>query len=56
MFEAAGMSSLLNAGYLRTMRGCPFLAVFAPVGAVRQELIIPWAVTTPTTKLESFPW
>lgn len=56
MFEKDGMSALLNSGYLRTMHGCPFLAVYAPQGSTQQSLTIPWAVELPATKLESFPW
>jgi len=55
MFEKDGLSHLLNSGHFRTMYGCPFLAVFAPVAIVRQELTIPWAITPPA-KLESYPW
>jgi hypothetical protein len=55
MFEKAGVLALLNSGHFRTMRGSPFLAVFAPVGAVRQELIVPWAVTLPATQTR-MPW
>lgn len=56
MFEKEGMQALLNSGYLRTMHGCPFLAVHAPANAAAQGLIIPWAIELPTAKLESFPW
>lgn len=43
MFEKDGFQSLLNSGYLRTMSGAPFLAVYAPVGMTPQVLIMPWA-------------
>lgn len=55
IFEKDGMQGLLNSGHLRTMRGYPFLAVYAPSGAVRQELVIPWTIKPPA-KLESYPW
>jgi hypothetical protein len=55
MFEKAGVLALLNSGHFRTMRGSPFLAVFAPVGAVRQELIVPWAIVPPATQTR-MPW
>jgi energy-coupling factor transporter ATP-binding protein EcfA2 len=42
MFERAVLKSLLDSGYFRTMRGCPFLAVFAPVNGVKHELLMPW--------------
>jgi hypothetical protein len=42
MFERAVLKSLLDSGYIRTMRGCPFLAVFAPVNGVKHELLMPW--------------
>jgi hypothetical protein len=55
MFEKAGVLALLNSGHFRTMRGSPFLAVFAPVGAVRQELIVPWAIVPPAAQTR-MPW
>lgn len=56
MFEKDGMQGLLNSGHFRTMYGSPFLAIYPPVGAGRQELIIPWTVLPPPAKLESYPW
>jgi hypothetical protein len=56
MFDRDGLASLLNSGHFRTMRASPFLAVYAPAGSVRHELVMPWAVTPPSTKLESYPW
>jgi hypothetical protein len=53
MFELSGVQTLLNSGYLRTMRGVPFLAVFAPKTSTPQGLVMPWEMQTPTTKLES---
>jgi len=55
MFEKDGMTALLNAGYLRTMHGCPFLAVYAPQNGVKQSLTIPWAIELPTTQM-GMPW
>lgn len=54
MFEKDGLVILLNSGHFRTMRGSPFLAVYPPTAAVRQELILPWAIVPPTQ--QSFPW
>lgn len=56
LFEKEGMQSLLNSGHFRTMRGCPFYAVYSPAGNVQQPLTVNWTVQTPTTKLESYPW
>lgn len=56
MFEKDGLLGLLNSGHFRTMYGYPFLAVYPPAGLIRQELTMPWAITPPATKLESFPW
>lgn len=52
MFEKDGLQSLLSSGHLRTMYGCPFLAVFTPAGAERQNLIIPFNIETPSR----MPW
>jgi hypothetical protein len=49
MFEKDGLQGLLNSGYLRTIHGCPFLAVFQPKDSIRPELVMPWAIITPTT-------
>jgi hypothetical protein len=54
MFEKDGLQSLLNSGHFRTMRASPFLAVFAPAGSVRQELVMPWAITPPV--ITRMPW
>jgi hypothetical protein len=56
LFEKEGLQVLQNSGHIRTVRGYPFLAVYAPTGAARAELIMPWAIAPPTTKLENFPW
>lgn len=57
MFEKEGLQGLLNSGHFRTMHGCPFLAVYAPGGAIQQGLTMPWTTFgAPTTKLESMPW
>lgn len=53
IFEKAGMEHLLNTGHLRTMFGCPFLAVYAPVHTSQPMLTIPWAITPPDGKA---PW
>lgn len=55
LFEKDGLQGLLNSGYFRTMRGCPFLAVHAPVNVVQQALTIPWAITPPAT-IQRMPW
>ena len=55
MFEKDGFAILLNSGHLRTMRGSPFLAVFAPGSAVKQELIMNWAIVPPATQAR-MPW
>jgi hypothetical protein len=52
MFEKDGFQSLLNSGYLRTMSGAPFLAVYAPVGMTPQVLIMPWVFAAQ----EKMPW
>lgn len=54
MFEKSGYTALLNAGYFRTMHGCPFLAVFTPGSVTAQSLTIPWAISPPTQG--KFPW
>jgi AAA domain-containing protein len=54
MFEKEGLAGLLNSGHFRTMHGYPFYAVYPPAGLIRQELIMPWAITPPK-KLESNP-
>jgi hypothetical protein len=54
MFEKDGLLSLQNSGHIRTMRGSPFLAVYAPSGSVRQELIVPWAIVPPVQA--RMPW
>lgn len=54
MFEKDGLQTLINSGHIRTMRGSPFLAVYPPAGAVRQELTIPWAVVPPAQM--RVPW
>jgi AAA domain/Bifunctional DNA primase/polymerase, N-terminal len=43
MFEKDGLKVLLETGYLRTLHGQPFLFVFAPAGAAKAELLMPWA-------------
>jgi hypothetical protein len=54
MFEKDGLVSLQNSGHIRTMRGSPFLAIYPPTGSVRQELIVPWAITPPVQM--RMPW
>jgi hypothetical protein len=57
MFDKDGFAALSNSGYLRTMYGCPFLAVYSPTGVTQQPLMMPWtALGAPQPKLESFPW
>ena len=41
MFDKEGMQVLLNSGYLRTMRGCPFIAVYTPTALEKQALTMP---------------
>lgn len=55
MFEKDGLVVLINTGHLRTMRASPFLAVYSPTGAVRQELILPWAIVPPAIQAR-MPW
>ncbi len=52
IFDKDGLKGLLDSGHFRTIIGCPFLAVYAPVGAAAQVLIMPWAITLP----EKMPW
>ncbi len=54
MFEKEALQALLNSGYLRTMRGCPFYAVFAPGGAQHTAPNMPWTFTVPATV--RMPW
>lgn len=54
MFEKEGMTALLNAGYFRTMHGCPFLAVYAPTNGASVPLTIFGDITPPVR--EVFPW
>ena len=54
MFDKDGLLALLNSGHFRTIHGYPFLAVYAPSGSVRQELIMPWAIALPTQ--HRMPW
>lgn len=56
IFEKDGILALLDSGHLRTLRGCPFLAVYAPADSGRQPLTVSWAIETPATKLENYPW
>ncbi len=48
------LKALLDSGHFRTMHSLPFFAVFAPGGDVRQELVIPFNVNTPTQS--RMPW
>ena len=56
IFDGGAFQTLKNSGHIRTLRGSPFLAIYPPGGSVRQELVIPWAVVPPTTKLNGYPW
>ena len=51
-FDKDGLKSLIDSGYLRTMRGCPWLAVYTPVNVQSQEFTMPWMFKKP----EGFPW
>jgi hypothetical protein len=53
MFEKVALTALLNSGLFRTVPGTPYLIVYTPAGSVRQELVMPWTFTVPTTKLEN---
>jgi len=55
MFEKEGLQALLNSGYLRTMHGCPFLAVFNPTSVVQQTMTI-FGNIMPLKTQEVFPW
>ena len=55
MFEKDGLLVLLNSGHLRTMHGCPFLAVFPPQSTLQQSLIMPWTGFN-VPALEKMPW
>lgn len=55
MFAKEGLEGLLNSGYLRTMRGCPFLAVYPPVANAKHALTVLWPVPAPDRK-HAFPW
>ena len=50
MFSKEQVQTLLNSGHFRTIAGCPFLAVFAPAGAIAL------VVTTPWNMQEKMPW
>ena len=54
MFEKEGLQALLNAGYLRTMHGCPFMAVHNPTNVVQAPMTMFGGITPP--KQDSFPW
>lgn len=55
IFEKDGLQVLLNSGHVRTIHGSPFLAVYAPQGAVKPELVVSWNVIPPDTQLR-MPW
>lgn len=56
MFDKDGLQALLNSGYVRTMYGCPFMAVYNPTTVQQAPMTMFGNITPPTTKLESFPW
>jgi hypothetical protein len=50
IFGKDGLKGLLDSGYLRMMRGCPYLAVYAPMNGVdrkKHALIMPWSIELP---------
>lgn len=49
-----GLKGLMESGHLRTVHGYPFLLVYGPGSAVRQELVIPFTIEQPTQ--EKMPW
>jgi len=53
MFAKDGLTSLLNSGHLRTMYGCPFLAVYAPSGVMQQPITMPFTIFNAP---ERMPW
>lgn len=55
IFEKDGLQVLLNSGHVRTIHGSPFLAVYAPQGSVKPELVVSWSVVPPDTQLR-MPW
>jgi hypothetical protein len=52
MFSTEGLEALMNSGYLRTMRGAPFYAIYSPVNGVKHALTMPWPIEVPG----GFPW
>ena len=54
LFDKESLTGLLNSGHFRTMYGYPFLAVYPPVGLIRSELVMPWAIELP--KQTRMPW
>jgi hypothetical protein len=57
MFEKDGLTALLNSGHLRTMHGCPWLAVYAPQGSTQQGLVMPWTgFDAPKKTNGAMPW
>jgi hypothetical protein len=42
MFTKDQVQTLLNSGHFRTMASCPFLAVYAPTGAIALVVTAPW--------------
>lgn len=55
MFAKEGLEGLMNSGYLRTMRGAPFFAIYSPMNGVKHALTMPWPIEVPTQP-GGFPW
>jgi hypothetical protein len=55
IFSKDGLKGLIDSGYLRTMRGTPYFAVYSPInGYVKHALVMPWAIELP--KQGNGPW
>lgn len=53
IFGKDGLKGLRDSGYLRTMRGAPYYAVYSPVnGHTKHALVMPWSIELP----KSGPW
>jgi hypothetical protein len=48
IFGKDGLKGLCDSGYLRTMRGAPYFAVYSPMnGHIKHTLVMPWAIELP---------
>lgn len=57
MFDKDAVQALTNSGHLRSIRGGPFLAVYAPGGVQPQALVMPtWTFEAPLTVNGKLPW